>query len=73
MMEKKCHICDKPAKFKISGTSDFYCEECAIEFFGDLSCLVEIEQEAKRLKKYLDEKIDDFERNEDDAFEMNDN
>lgn len=57
-MGRKCIICEKEATFKISGTNDYYCEECAIEYFGDLSCLVKVEDEAKKLKTVIDEKLE---------------
>lgn len=58
-MPKKCIICGKEAKFKISGTNDYYCEECAIEYFGDVSCLVKVEEEAKKIRDLIKERLDD--------------
>ena len=55
-MTKKCVDCDNEAKFKIKDTSEYYCQECAEEHFSDLSLLVKVEEDAKRLKKYLDDK-----------------
>ena len=57
-MSKKCVICDKPAKYSVKGTSDFYCIECAEEHFADLGMLQRIEEEAKALKRYIEEKKD---------------
>lgn len=57
-MPKKCIICSEEAKFKIKDTSDYYCQECAEENFNDLSVLVKVEEEAQRLKKFLQEKVD---------------
>lgn len=62
-MSKKCLICDENAKFFIKGTSDFYCEECAIESFGDVKLLEPIEEQAKLLKKIIKESEDGFETN----------
>jgi hypothetical protein len=59
-MGKKCIICLEEAKFKIKDTSDYYCQECAEENFNDLNLLVTMEEEAKRLKKYLKSKMDDL-------------
>jgi len=59
-MSKKCIICGKEAKFKISSTNDYYCEECAIEYFGDTDCLVKIEEEAQKVKKLIKERLDDI-------------
>lgn len=58
-MGKKCIICGEgEAVYKIKDTSDYYCEECAQENFSDLSVLVKVEEEAKRLQQFLEEKID---------------
>jgi len=57
-MPKKCIICNEEATFKIKDTSDYYCQECAKENFGDLSVLIKVEEEAQRLKKFLLEKVD---------------
>ena len=64
-MGKKCIICgEEEAVYKIKDTSDFYCEECAQENFSDLSVLVKVEEEAQRLKEFLEEKIDTNKLNE---------
>jgi hypothetical protein len=54
-MSKKCIICEKEAKFSIKGSNETYCEECANESFGDLSLLVKVEDQAKKLKKIIRE------------------
>lgn len=56
-MPKKCIICDDEAKFSIKGTRDYYCKECAVENFGDLSMLIRVEEVAARLKEILDGKM----------------
>ncbi len=56
-MSKKCIICQESAKFCIKDSSECYCSECAKEHFSDLSYLVEVEEEAKKIKKILSEKI----------------
>lgn len=53
----KCIICGEEAKFQIKGTSNYYCEECAKEYFGDISMLIKVENEAKKLTKFLNKKI----------------
>jgi hypothetical protein len=70
-MGKKCIVCSDPAKYKIKGTSDYYCEECAIEHFSDVDLLEKVEKEAQILKKLIKEKIgeDPVEENE----QLNDN
>ena len=56
-MGKKCNICGKNAEFVIRGTSDYYCKEHAEEFFGDVSILESIEEQANNFKKALEMKI----------------
>ncbi|MBI2668995.1 hypothetical protein HYX14_04075 [Candidatus Woesearchaeota archaeon] len=58
-MAKKCMICDAPAVFQIKNTTDYYCADCAEENFGDVSVLVKVEEEAQRLKKLVDEKMEE--------------
>ena len=58
-MGKRCIICEKEANFKVKDTSDYYCGECAEEHFGDISLLVGIEQQAKKLKAIVDEKTEE--------------
>jgi ribosomal protein L37AE/L43A len=39
ILEKKCTMCGDIAKYSIKGSSDWYCKDCAIEYFGDLKNL----------------------------------
>ncbi|MGV8086850.1 MAG: non-canonical purine NTP pyrophosphatase [Candidatus Woesearchaeota archaeon] len=39
ILEKKCTICNDAARYSIKGSSDWYCKECAIEYFGDIKHL----------------------------------
>jgi Zn-finger protein len=55
-MPKKCIICSEDAEFNIKGTNDYYCKECAIEHFGDLSMLIKVEEIAKKIKDMIDKK-----------------
>ena len=56
-MTKKCIICnEQEAVYKIKDTFDYYCLECAEENFADLTILVKVEEEAQRLKEYLEKK-----------------
>ena len=59
-MSKRCIICDQEAEFKIKDTADFYCQSCAEENFADLSVLVKMEEEARKLKEFLDGKKNDY-------------
>ena len=54
-MAKKCIMCGESAGFQIKNSSEFYCEECAQMQFGDITLLVKVESDAKKLKKYLDD------------------
>lgn len=56
-MQKKCTLCGDPAQYAIKGSTEFYCEECALENFGDLSYLITVEQQALELKKFVDKQI----------------
>ena len=55
-MPKKCIICGEEAKYSIKGTSDFYCDECARENFSDVSMLIAVEAQAKKIQKLIEEK-----------------
>ena len=55
-MAKRCIICSEEAEYKIKDTPDYYCKGCAEENFADLTLLVRVE-EAQKLKKFIDEKI----------------
>ena len=58
-MKKKWIVCNNEAEYKIKDTSDYYCPDCAEENFADLSMLLKVEEEAKRLKTLVDEKTND--------------
>jgi len=66
-MAKRCIICNKEAHYRVKDTPDFYCQECAEENFGDLSMLVNVEEEAQRLKEFLKHKMEDYLEEEDKA------
>lgn len=55
-MTKHCIICNDPATLKIKDTPDYYCQDCAEENFADISVLVKVEEEAQKLKEYVEEK-----------------
>ncbi len=56
-MAKKCIECSEEAKFKIKNTSEYYCEDCALEEFGDLALLVNVEEEAQQLKEFVGKQL----------------
>ncbi len=36
---KKCIMCKEKGIYHIKDSLDYYCKDCAIEFFGSLDCL----------------------------------
>lgn len=58
-MGKKCIICNEEAIYKIKDTSDYYCQDCAEENFADTSILIKVEEEAQRLKEYIEQKVNE--------------
>ena len=58
-MAKKCIICGNEAVYKIKDSNEYYCEECAKEHFADVSYLQKVEEEALKLKKLVDKKIEE--------------
>jgi len=59
-MAKRCIICGKSAIYRVKDTPDFYCEECAEESFGDVTMLINVEEEAQRLKEFLKQRMEDY-------------
>ena len=55
-MVKKCIICGKEAEYCVKNCSDYYCDDCAEEQFGDVGCLLKVEEEARKLKNFLKER-----------------
>lgn len=55
-MVKKCIICNEEANYKIKGTSDYYCDDCAQENFSDIELLETIEEQAKIIKDLIKDK-----------------
>jgi len=56
-MVKKCIICDEPATFCIKDSSECYCTTCAKENFNDLSYLLRVENQAKIVKKLIQDQL----------------
>ncbi len=56
-MAKRGIICEAEAAYVIKGTSDFYCHACALDQFGDITVLVKVEDDAKRLKDLIDKSL----------------
>ncbi|MBW2993040.1 hypothetical protein KY317_00525 [Candidatus Woesearchaeota archaeon] len=52
---KKCIVCGKKAEFGIKHSSEYYCEECALENFNDLELLEKIDEQIKALKELIKE------------------
>ena len=57
-MVKKCIICGKDAKYVIKDSNNYYCEECAKEYFADISLLQKVEENVKTIKKIIYKTID---------------
>lgn len=52
--KKKCVMCGEDAKYSIKGSSDCYCKDCAIEYFGDTKSLKKVNSPStvkKKMKK----------------------
>jgi hypothetical protein len=60
-MPKKCIICGEAAEFQIRDSSDYYCESCAQDNFGDLALLEKVEDKAHKLKMYMDDQEEQIE------------
>ena len=56
-MVKKCTVCNDEAHFRIKDTSDYYCQECAEENFSDLTLLIQLEEEAQKLKHVINKRL----------------
>ncbi|MBI3033202.1 hypothetical protein HYY69_07030 [Candidatus Woesearchaeota archaeon] len=57
-MHKKCSVCEETtAQYLIKDTTDYYCEECALQCFGDLGLLISVEEQARKLKEMIDTSI----------------
>ena len=52
---KKCIVCGKKAEYGIKHSSEYYCEECALENFNDLELLEKIDEQIKALKGLIKE------------------
>jgi ribosomal protein L37AE/L43A len=40
--EKRCTMCNNTGQYHIKASSDYYCRECAKEYFGNLSYLEKV-------------------------------
>ena len=50
-------MCGEKADYCIKDTSDYYCEECAVDSFNDISVLLKVEEQAKALKEIIKERM----------------
>ncbi len=64
-MAKRCIICDAEASYCIKGSSEYYCTECAVDQFGDVTVLLKVEEEAKRLKEFIDSSAENIQFSQD--------
>ena len=58
-MTKKCIVCGKDAKFCVKDCAECYCEDCAKEYFNDMSYLQKVEEQARSIKKLVGKKMDE--------------
>ena len=66
-MVKKCIICQEKAVYKIKDTLNYYCDECAKDNFSNLDLLITVEEEARRLRQILKEKLEELEKDVDEV------
>ncbi|GEM_PF-80882 len=53
ILKKVCIICAADATYSIKDSSDYYCKDCAIEYFGSLDTLTKIEKKKPVEKIYV--------------------
>jgi len=59
---KKCVLCTNKAVFAVKDSSEFYCEECALENFSDIDVLTRLEEPKQENKEpSLQDQIEDIE------------
>jgi len=58
-IHKRCFICGAEAEYCIKGSSECYCEECAVDNFGDITYLIKVEDAARELKDKVDQLIEE--------------
>ena len=66
-MAKKCIICGSKAELCVKDSSEYYCSSCADDSFGDVSMLVKIEEDAVKLKNFIDLRVNSKEDKEEDG------
>lgn len=66
-MAKKCVICGSKAELCVKDSSEYYCSSCAEDSFSDVKMLVKIEEDAARLKNFVDDRLTASEDEEDDG------
>ncbi len=60
---KKCVLCSNEAVFMVKDTSEFYCEDCALENFSDIGALTRLDAELPKPgpEDDLQDQIDEIE------------
>ena len=53
-MTKKCIVCENEGEYTIKGSSEIYCTDCAEEQFADLSYLVKVGEQAKKITQSVE-------------------
>jgi len=60
---KKCVLCSNNAVFSVKDTSEYYCEDCALENFSDIGALTRIDEKIENPgpEDDLQDQIDEIE------------
>lgn len=59
-MAKKCTLCDAEARYMVKDSSEYYCDECALENFSDVGVLQPIENIDKKSERLVEQKEEEL-------------
>jgi len=63
-MAKKCTLCSAEARYMIKDSSEYYCDECALENFSDVGVLQPIEDANKKSERLVEDTSEDISEDE---------
>lgn len=63
-MAKKCTLCSAEARYMIKDSSEYYCDECALENFSDVGVLQPIEDANKKSERLVEDAGEDISEDE---------
>jgi len=63
-MAKKCTLCSAEARYMIKDSSEYYCDECALENFSDVGVLQPIEDTNKKSEHLVEDATEDISEDE---------